>query len=293
MGKVLLAVAVAAVAAAGCVEAPLLAAPPPEPTLPPPETFAEAHDGCTGHLLALLIDPMRTDQVLPPGFHLRDPKEFFQGIGTGQALLVVVATLCAPTAERPTWRDATAGLFVQPPAVEGERPPAAYDLYEVEHYSTEPAVRDRLRGWGWPVANVTVEREGVPALRSHPLGVAAGRQPAPLGPLPDAGGDALFRFGGASVPEDVDAGNPVVLRVWRDTPAGIGRLDYSTQLPVGGGSGYCAFRSDSTLARLTGTTVCSGPAQSTQEWTPQPNLVATFTFDVRATGVLQRGVHAK
>lgn len=287
-----LAVALAAVAAAGCVQAPLLGALPPEPGLPPPQTFTDAHDGCTGYLLGLLIDPMRTDSVLPPGFHLRDAREFLHGVGTGQALLLVLVTLCAPTAERPAWRDATAALFVQPPTVAGERPPADHDVYEVEHYSPEPDVRARLGAWGWPVANLTLEREEVAELDGQPFGVAAGRQPARIGPV-QTWGDALFRFGGATAPQDVAGSAPVTLRIWRDTPVGLARLDYATHLPLGSGLGYCVFHPDSTLSRLTGTTACGAPTQDQQGPEPQPHLVATFDADFRATGVLQPGVRAQ
>ncbi|MCA1811554.1 MAG: hypothetical protein LC623_06035 [Halobacteriales archaeon] len=293
MERGVLAVAMVALAAAGCLQAPLLTALPTEPALPAPETFADSHDGCTGYLLAMLIDPVRTDAVLPPGFHLRDPREFLRGVGTGQALLLVAATRCAPTAEQPLWRDATAAIFVQAPAVDGERPPADYDVYEVEHYSPEPAVQARLRAWGWPVANVSLEEEGKAELRAQASAFvfAAGREPAPP-PLPDLAGDALLRFGGTTAPEVAVGSHPAVLRIWRETPTGLAHLDHSTSLPLGGGSGYCSFRPNSTLARLTGTTTCASPRPAV--WEPEPALVATFALPhFHAVAVLQRGVHAQ
>ncbi|HEX2066243.1 MAG TPA: hypothetical protein VHI93_05455, partial [Candidatus Thermoplasmatota archaeon] len=193
MGKTWMAMVAMAALAAGCLQAPV---PPRAGELLPPSTdrFVEAHDGCTGYLLAALVDPLRTDAHLPPGFHLRDPRDFLRGVGTGQALLLVSATVCAPTRDAPAWRNAVASLFVQPPSVPGERPPADYDLYEVEHYSPEPQVQRRLQAWGWPVANVSLEDESVPEARTHVFAFAADAGPVPF---PSAGDNPpLFRFGG-------------------------------------------------------------------------------------------------
>jgi hypothetical protein len=277
---------------AGCVQ-PLVPASLPAAAPPPaPEMFTDAHDGCIGYLLALLVDPQFTDPYLPPGFHLRDPKDFLKHntVGTGQALALVWADLCAPTTGEPTWRNGGAGIYVQPPAVEGDRPPADYDLYEVAHFSPEPAVQHRLGVWEWPVVNTTLEDQTPrPEVRQAGLAFtfAAGAQAS--GPLPVAGvaDNPLFSFGGATPAPPEAASLPAgVLRNWRDTPAGLAHLDLSLRFPLHLGSGYCAFQAGSLLAQLTNQTVC-GTSQA------QPNLVSTYETGVRILGVLQRGVHAK
>jgi hypothetical protein len=285
------AMAVAALAAAGCVQAPL-AALPAAPVPAAAQAFTDAHDGCTGYLLAILLDPARTDPYLPPGFHLRDAKDFVRGVATGQALLLVLANLCAPTASQPQWGDATAAVYVQPPAVEGDRPPADYDLYEVEHYSPEPALQAHLRAWEWPATNVSLEdASAVRELHESAFSFAAGRQPSPVAALPQDGG-ALFRFGGATpVPHAAAPFTPAVARVWRDTPLGLAHLDYSLSLSTDLGSGTCTFQAGSLLAQVTGSTACGLPDSATGA--PEPNLVGTFATSFRAAGVLQPGVRAQ
>ncbi|HEX2066022.1 MAG TPA: hypothetical protein VHI93_04335, partial [Candidatus Thermoplasmatota archaeon] len=187
-------------------------------------------------------------------------------------------------------------IFVQPPSVPGERPPADYDLYEVEHYSPEPAVQRRLQAWGWPVANVSLEDESIPEARRHVFAFAADARPALVA---SAGDSPLFRFGGPTpLPPDAVPFNPIVVRIWRETPLGLAHLDHSWPSPLGLGSGYCLFRPNSTLARLAGGDVCNvPPADSDPEvlrmWEPQPSLVATFSTGFRASGALLRGVHAR
>ncbi|MEA3143920.1 MAG: hypothetical protein QOG31_1244 [Thermoplasmata archaeon] len=286
------AVAVAAVAAAGCLQAPALATLPPAAAAHAPETFTDARDGCTGYLLAVLVNPLRTDRFLPPGFHLRDAKDFLHGVSTGPALLIVAANLCAPTRDTPLWRDGAAVLFVEAPAVVGERPAADYDLYEIEHYSPEPGVRERLRAWEWPVTNVSLADESVPEARPEAFTFAAGRHSAPLGTLPALDGSALFRFGGPTpVPPEAAPLASAVARIWRDTPAGLGHMDYSMPVPLNLGSGYCTFQPGSVLEQLTGASVCNAPTGK-PGWAPQPVLVGTFSTDFHAVGILQRGVHA-
>ncbi|HUR63052.1 MAG TPA: hypothetical protein VM241_01080 [Candidatus Thermoplasmatota archaeon] len=287
------AAAVAALAAAGCLQAPALATLPAAAAPRAPETFTDARDGCTGYLLAVLLDPQLTDPFLPPGFHLRDAKDLLRGVSTGQALLIVAANLCAPTRDTPLWRDGAAVLFVETPAVEGERPAADYDLYEIEHYSPEASVRERLRAWEWPVTNVTLADESVPEARQEAFSFAAGRHGVPLATLPTLDGSALFRFGGPTpVPPEAAPLTSAVARIWRDTPAGLGHMDYSMPLPLNLGTGHCTFQPGSVLEQLTGASVCNAPTGKAG-WAPQPALVATFSTSFHAVGILQRGVHAR
>lgn len=280
--------AAVALAVAGCLQPATLATTPTVPGPPAAETFTDAHDGCTGYLLALLVDPALTDPYLPPGFHLRDPQDFLQkGTGTGQALLLVWAALCEPTAQQPAWRDGSAAIYVQPPAVEGDRPTADHDLYEIAHYSPEPSMQQRLAAWRWPVANVSLDGQApAPQAAGQAFSFAAGSPQGAQTPiLPGVASDALFSFGGPTpLPPQAFGPRDGVLRTWRDTPAGLGHLDQSMALALNLGGGYCAFQQDSVLAQATGQTACGAPSQG---------LVATFRSGIHTLGVMQREVRAR
>ncbi|MEA3203478.1 MAG: hypothetical protein QOI63_1153 [Thermoplasmata archaeon] len=269
----LLAVAVLALlpALAGCAQMPLpqpMTVPPP----PPPQVFTYQAQRCDGYLLGLVADPARTDPDLPPGFHLRDPADFFRDVlptATGQALVVVTAVLCGgATLGAGTFQEAFAGIFVQPPAVDGNRTTAQYDFYGIDHLSPPGPLRTALAAWGWPVlaANLTarpVAPGGVPAQFT----VSAAAPPL------------AFSFGGAT-PAPRDYGTSIV-RLWRDTPAGVARVDYTLPLSLGFGPGTCFLGPATRAAAVVGPGTCSG-------------VVATrLGFPLPATAVLESGQHAR
>lgn len=256
---------------AGCLQAGA----PPGPPSPPPAAdpaFSYEARGCDGYLLALLVEPGRTDPYLPPGFHLRDPADFFDEspTATGQALVVVAAMLCAggslDGATIPAYQEAFAAVFVQPPAVAGERPAASFDFYEVDHFAPPGGLGDALAAWDWPVtaANLTAQPRGFGGTQEFTL-----RADGP---------PRLFSFRGAT-PVPRDDGTSLV-RLWRDTPGGLGRVDYTLPLQFGFGPGTCSLAAPTQVAAIV------GPG------CPAPLVAARATFGFPAAAVLEAGRHA-
>jgi hypothetical protein len=265
----------AAALLAGCLHA----AAPPASSAPPAATpdpaFAYEARGCDGYLLALLVEPARTDPFLPPGFHLRDPADFFRELrtGTGQALVVMAALLCAGGSLRngtiPAFQEAFAGIFVLPPTVAGERPPAAFDFYETDHLAPPGPLRDALASWEWPAlaANLTAQ----------PLALQGTPQEFTLRA---DGPPRLFTFAGAT-PAPRDYGISVV-RFWRDTPGGVARIDHTLPLQFGFGPGTCNLGAALRVAALAGPGACSAAV-----------VAARQSFPFPATAVLEAGRHAQ
>jgi hypothetical protein len=285
----------------------------PLPVPPPaPETLLFAQDGCTGYLLGLFIDPRNTDPYLPPGFHLRDPKDFLPpspndatlGSGTGLALVLLVSLICAPTPSVPAYREAASMIFINPPTVDGQRPNATFDFYEVEHYSDDPAVRARLGAWQWPVVNATLTDKSLPQVHAQEFAVQAGAPDGiPYVPSPEQiQGEPLFYYAGAT-PGDAEArlgfaGS--VLRTWRQFPDGIARMDYSLDLNLNVGSGSCVLRQGSRLANLTGGGLCATSLSrdslaGVQAAIASGQAVTTASFKTgfHAVAVRQLGVKAR
>lgn len=257
---------------AGCLQPTGPATGPGGPAAAADLGFRFSAQGCDGYLLGLVVDPANTDKVLPPGFHLRDPADFFREVptATGQALVVLAATLCAgatvANATVPAFQEAFAGIFVQPPAVEGARPVATYDFYETDHLAADAALRHALAAWRWPAAPANLSATPVTVQGQHEqFSVQA------------FGSRFLFRFGGAT-PLPRDDGDTLV-RFWRDAPAGLGRLDYHLPLSFSFGPGTCA------LGDLHAAAVAGGGC-------PPPLVAARHAFGYSANATLEVGRHA-
>ncbi|MEA3143919.1 MAG: hypothetical protein QOG31_1243 [Thermoplasmata archaeon] len=258
---------------AGCAQ------PQPGPALAPGEagaaesaSFSYGGQVCDAYLLAILVDPARTDPYLPPGFHLRDPSGFFPGVlpATGQALVILSAFLCGSAAGgNGTFQEAFAGVFVQPPAVLGERAPAQYDFYEVDHVTPPGALRAGLAAWGWDALAGNLSAQPV-APQGRPAQFtlrADGRPP-------------LFTFGGAAAAPRTEG--VVLVRLWRDGAPGVGRIDYALPLDFSFGPGTCTLSAALRTAALAGPGAC-----------PAAVVAAGPSFSFAATATLERGRHAR
>jgi hypothetical protein len=260
----------ATAALAGCLQAPGPPLPPAAEAPARAQAFGYVAQACDGYLLALLVDPARTDPVLPPGFHLRDPSAFFREAptATGQALVIVAAMACGSSSlgDGP-FQEAFAAIFVQPPAVAGDRLPAQFDFYETDHVARGPLAAS-LAAYGWQAtaANLTIQP------------VAVQGTPEQFTLRADGQG-RLFSFGGAT-PAPRDYGDSLV-RLWRDGPAGIARIDYTLPLQFGFGPGTCTLSATTRVAAVAGTAP------------PGPVVAAKLGFSFPATVVLEPGRHAR
>ncbi len=248
----------------------------PTSGLPPslgsvPETVPLEASDCIATVLAILVDREHTDAFLPPGFHPRDPQDFFDiPVATGQAMAFLIVVTCPATEVAPDgFEMAIASIFVESPAIPQVADPAHYDFYTLDHmFPREGNLAGYAATWGWawtPATNTLTLPGGLDA-------TAITRVDSPDGTLL-----ASFR---STFPAPVD-NPPEQVRFWHDGHLGIGHITTTLTTIPDAGPTDCNLNPGTRIAKLLGGNTCP----------PLAALAARFSsFDLSAEVVHMPGV---
>jgi hypothetical protein len=194
---------------------------------------------CANVLLFQFIDFARTDSVLPPGFHPRDPHAFLKtAAAIGQAGVMLMALRCQSQAMGPL-NVSFVAVFVEAPVVDG-LPPGQFDFFELARYGPATEFDGALRAAAWPAAEANVTITAV-ATETEGVDVTAS--------VVDGEGEVAWVAGTAATKVNVGAGPT---RFWHQTGQGLSYIEYEANLDANLGSGLCRARAGTPFAAFVG-----------------------------------------
>lgn len=196
--------------------------------------------------MVVLVEFAQAQKHLPKGFKARDAQGLL-GLpaSSGRGAVALNAVNCGQS--ELTAQDVSEGklvVYVDPPNVAGERPPAEPNFYEVARYTPNEEMLRLLRAVGWRALEGSVAI----AIQTQASGAATGN-----GEVRDDEGIVVHTFGMTAPAPAPLAG---LARFWHDTPGGVAYFDYKADTNVAQGSGSCSIKSGSVGHNLTGIQTC-------------------------------------
>ena len=218
--------------------------PAPAPALAPTaSTFT--HLGCDAVVFVHAMDFADANARLPLGYVAADLGYLLDlptNVNRGAVGLITYA--CADDQGRGGHSQASIGIFVDPPSVQGQqvgRPDVFIDVYEFGRFFSDAEHAAPYRAAHWNVTtNLTVDVQVVVPEILPDLG-ADPRQPNPLVVTSEGHIDGERAWtGGAGGATAYRLANQTI-RFWHDSPAGVSYLEYTLDRGGRGGASTCIY----------------------------------------------------
>jgi hypothetical protein len=233
-------------------------------------TVANNATACTRVFPAIVVDRAHAQTFLPEGFVAADASAFFgQDQATDRGVLIVSGMRCQASEWSPAgYREAMAGIFVEPPIADPDRAEHEH-FYEIARLFPEHEPQSRtLADLGW----TRFGDEVVLAYMGSPSHAASMR-------VMDGDG-AVFSVTVPTAPAPDEFSGTYHIRWWHETAVGLGFHEYSFAPDAFLGEGTCDAPSGSLVASIMQATSCRGVLVMTG---PAFDVEGRFRFEHGAT----------